>query len=644
MGTALMAVPSCTDTWNEHYQPTDEYTATESIWELLEGREDLSKFREIVSKAKYYRDEFHPAFTLNGEDTVFYTFKDVFSANTPITVWAPVNSALTEEEWAKFNLMAENEGYNLQQQLIGSHVALFRKTMNKTSQEKIRLINSKIALLNYDESMFQKAQILEKDIPARNGLLHVIETGNEFHYNLYEYIKFSGEVTTFRDYLVARDTTYFFEGGSIEGLPDENGNPTYVDSAYIQDNMMFNHTSYNPTNIDANDAWMNNLKMFHAQINTEDSSFVMIVPTDLAWENITNELKPFYTYVEKYPRMDQVKKDKKKAIDLEGSRASYPNGKGYETVDSLQDVNINMDIIQPLVFNLNLQPKNGEQLWNVETFITNKGYRDCEYLLTTTGDTIRDVYEEKDGVKTLIWSKDWLFEDANGETYIRDHKEMSNGYAVITDKWNFPRNYWQRDIDVEASSWAYYEKGSSTTVEDKDANNTLTADWIDIYGRCSEQRYLFVSGRTTSATREVTFPLRGSKQGAAYALSAKYDVQVVVVPLWYNDSEEEANNSKIQKNKLKATLYYWDESMLSKSDYTYSKQKSKNVTFEFSGEKVDTITIFEDFEFPVSYKNLLNTYPVIKIESTVKSASDVNKGYARDFNIDRIILKNKDTK
>ena len=86
MGTALMAVPSCTDTWNEHYQPTDEYTATESIWELLEGREDLSKFREIVGKAKYYRDEFHPAFTLNGEDTVFYTFKDVFSANTPITV------------------------------------------------------------------------------------------------------------------------------------------------------------------------------------------------------------------------------------------------------------------------------------------------------------------------------------------------------------------------------------------------------------------------------------------------------------------------------------------------------------------------------------------------------------------------------
>ena len=98
------------------------------------------------------------------------------------------------------------------------------------------------------------------------------------------------------------------------------------------------------------------------------------------------------------------------------------------------------------------------------------------------------------------------------------------------------------------------------------------------------------------------------------------------------------------QNKLKATLYYWDESMLSKSDYSYSKQKSKNVSFEFSGEKVDTITIFEDFEFPVSYKNLINTYPVIKIESTVKSASDVNKGYARDFNIDRIILKNKDTK
>ena len=76
-GTALMAVPSCTDTWNEHYRTEDQHTANNSLWELLEAEEELSNFRSIVAKAKYYRDEHHPAFTINGNDTVYYTFKDV---------------------------------------------------------------------------------------------------------------------------------------------------------------------------------------------------------------------------------------------------------------------------------------------------------------------------------------------------------------------------------------------------------------------------------------------------------------------------------------------------------------------------------------------------------------------------------------
>ena len=67
MGTALLAVPSCTDTWSEHYLTEDAYTANETLWEVLEGREDLSNFREIIEKAKFYRDEHHPAFTIEGE-------------------------------------------------------------------------------------------------------------------------------------------------------------------------------------------------------------------------------------------------------------------------------------------------------------------------------------------------------------------------------------------------------------------------------------------------------------------------------------------------------------------------------------------------------------------------------------------------
>ena len=548
MGTALLAVPSCTDTWSEHYRTEDAYTANESLWEVLEGREDLSNFREIVKKAKFYRDEHHPAFTIEGEDTVYYTFKDVLNGNTPVTVWAPANEAMTQEEWDKFSAMAENNGYNLQQQFLGNHIALYRKTMTKSGQETLRLINSKFATINYDDCKLQKSHVVEKNIGARNGLLHVLDSDNEFLFNLYEYIKFSGDVNTFSAYLVERDTLYFEPSKSIEGLPDENGNPTYVDSVYVLDNMMFNRNSENPTSIDANDAWMNNLNMFHAQLNTEDSAFVMVVPTDLAWENVTNKFKPYYKYVSTYPRMDKTKigSTKGSTSSIYGARKSYENGKGYETVDSLQDVNINMDIITPLVFNVKLQPNNGT-VWTLETFI-NGGYRECEYLLTTVGDTIRDVYEKVNGIKTLVWSKNSLFEDAG----IKELKEMSNGYAIVTDKWNYPRSYWMRDIDVDASVYKTYDKSAATNVSDYDINNSISKDWIDQYGRCSEQKYLHVEGRSASTNPEIAFALEGSKQGYADAMSGKYDVQIVLVPRWYEKSQdgERDTTAIVYKNKL----------------------------------------------------------------------------------------------
>ena len=648
MGTALLAVPSCTDTWTEHYQTEDSYTANETLWELLESREDLSKFSSIVAKAKFYRDEHHPAISVVNGDTSYYTFKDILSANAPITVWAPRNEALSDEDWNKYETMAVNDGYNLQQQFLGNHIALYRKTMTKTGKETFRLINSKFATIDYDKAMLQKSKVDEEmmNIGASNGLLHVLETKNEFLYNLYEYIKFSGEVETFSKYLVKRDTTYFKEDASIEGLPDENGNPTYVDSVYFQDNMMFNRDQENPTSIDATDAWMNPLKMFRAQLNTEDSVFVMVVPTDLAWETVTNKFNSYYQYVSTYPRMDKVNLSSTKGVfsSIYGARHSYTTEKGYETVDSLQNVNIDMDIIRPLVFNLNLQPQIAGKVWTINDFINEKGYEKCEFLLTTVGDTIRDVYE--DGVQ--VWSKNSLFEN------VEQLKEMSNGYALITNKWNYPRQYWMRDIDVDCGVNNMYEKSTATRLTDRDMNNTLAASWIDEYGRVSEQRYLSVAGQATSTNPEVTFGLKGSKQGEAHVMSGKYDVQIVLVPRWYETSEAERDTTAaIQKNRLVCTLYYWDETLAAKADpkdnpnakldLKYTKQiKLESAKIEYSGEKVDTITVLTDVEFPVSYKNLIETYPVLNIKCDKLSNTDVKDGYSRAFNIDRIILKSKE--
>ncbi len=640
MGTALMAVPACTDTWNEHYRTEDEYTADKTLWELLESRENLSNFRDIVAKARFYRDENHPAYTLNGKDTVFYTFKDVLSANTPITVWAPVNDALSAEEWQKFADMAETQGYNLQQQFVGNHVALYRKSMAKTGTETFRLINNKFATLDYANHMFEASNVSESDIAARNGLLHVIDEENEFFHNLYEYIKFSGNVNRFNQYLVVRDTTYFLESASIEGLPDENGNPTYVDSVYFQDNMLFNYRRYNPTGADAQDAWMNDMKMFGARINAEDSAYVVVIPTDEAWEKATEMMKPYYNYGQGvYPRMSKVKVTSTQGAtrDIKGARKTFPNGKGYETVDSLQAVNIDMDIIAPLAFNINLQPQQNGTPWTKETFM-NGGYKSCPYLLNTYGDTIRDVYEEVDGVKKLVWRKDDLFEKGNVT-------KMSNGYAIISDTWNYPSDLWMRGIDMDVD-YQYYFMTTSTRQEVKTISNEDAKDWIDEYGRCSEQRYLSVTGNSNRATPEIAFTLQGYQNMNSDVMSAKYDVQVVLVPIWYNTSDTipdlPEDEVEMPKSRLVFTLYGWTEDKIGNSNLSYKRQTAlAKSTISYRSEKVDTITIMEDVVFPLSYKNLNDAYPVLEITSDKLTNAELSQGYTRSFNIDRIILKCK---
>jgi hypothetical protein len=117
-----------------------------------------------------------------------------------------------------------------------------------------------------------------------------------------------------------------------------------------------------------------------------------------------------------------------------------------------------------------------------------------------------------------------------------------------------------------------------------------------------------------------------------------------LVPRWYENSEDTAAIPEtILKNRLTCTLYYWDESLIGGTDLKYTKQKKLvSEDIEYSGEKVDTITVLTDVEFPVSYKNILQAYPVLHLKSNVKTA-DTKKGYSRTFNIDQIILKSKET-
>ena len=119
VGAALVAVPGCTDSWDDHYNGNGSVTETsdKTLWEVISSREDLSKFAEIVRQAKYYKDNTHPVST--------YSYADILAGGQVNTVWAPDNDALSGpegEKWIKMLTDLTNgdvsvaDGYSLQQQ------------------------------------------------------------------------------------------------------------------------------------------------------------------------------------------------------------------------------------------------------------------------------------------------------------------------------------------------------------------------------------------------------------------------------------------------------------------------------------------------------------------------------------------------
>ena len=118
-------------------------------------------------------------------------------------------------------------------------------------------------------------------------------------------------------------------------------------------------------------------------------------------------------------------------------------------------------------------------------------------------------------------------------------------------------------------------------------------------------------------------------------------------------TEEDPNHTRLdtieiihQHNLLEFTLYYWN-GIPNKTTYEYKNQSSiskKNVIY--TGEKVEPVLIFEDVEFPYSYMNLYNTYPVLKIASLAHSNTNCQNNdkstHSLGFNIDRILLVPKE--
>ena len=286
--TALLAT-ACTDTWNDHYSVNTDIASNsdKTLWQVIQDNDSLAKFAALLEKSGYN--------TLLTQDRFF-------------TVWAPVGDFAYSEEDAEL----------LEKEFVQNHIANYRHVGVGTLDEKngVKMLNGKRLYFtgstgNY---YFNNVKVIETNIPAKNGVIHLIEDYSKFSPNIWEYLEKNPKLAKFNAYLKEHTDS------TINHTLSEAGGSSINDLGQV----VYADTVWNVTNV-----WWNRI----GQFNNEDSAYTVIAPTDEAWDKM-------YAKVASYLRFDSVQVSKEK----DGSP------------DSLKDLMVKEYICRHLAFSQSVNP------------------------------------------------------------------------------------------------------------------------------------------------------------------------------------------------------------------------------------------------------------------------------------------------
>lgn len=256
---AIMAMGlsfSCTDQWDEHYSVDKSVVPDMSILEKLKSNPETSEFVKVLETTKMF----------NGKKMVEdVTYDELLDADQFITVWAPSNSALTADEWAKYTKKnkTREENYEVSQMFIRNHIARFGHPVGETTKEKVIMMSKKRyeSAASAIEGVSYSSQ---KNLSCSNGVLHIINGTIDYKKSIYEYI------TTEKEY--ADNLGAFFKKYTVDEIDldksvsagiDANGQVIYIDSVTTERSILMDKFGL---------------------INEEDSNYVVVLPTGAAWD------------------------------------------------------------------------------------------------------------------------------------------------------------------------------------------------------------------------------------------------------------------------------------------------------------------------------------------------------------------------
>jgi uncharacterized surface protein with fasciclin (FAS1) repeats len=248
---ALAAGCSDYDDWNT-VQEDSNPAAEQTLWENITSQSQISDFVKVLKKAG---------------------LQETLCANRYYTVWAPLDGTFNVD-----SVMNCTDNAILQQ-FINNHIAEYNHLAKGNLYERVKTLNKKsYEFMLSDGNYTYNAQPLVANmynLPSSNGTLHVINGESEFLPNGLEALSMIEGIDTVATYIMQYNDTTLDTRSSVIG-PVVNGKQTYLDSVFTTSNTLTTR--------------------LRARIESEDSTYSILLPTNEAYIKQYNTIKPFFKF------------------------------------------------------------------------------------------------------------------------------------------------------------------------------------------------------------------------------------------------------------------------------------------------------------------------------------------------------------
>lgn len=551
---ALFGVTACSD---DHFDiQTAGPVGSKTIWQNIEEQPQLDSLAMILSRTVVMKDE-------NDQKSVL-TYAELLNQSQSFTVFAPLNGTYNAKQYIDLlneadNLMASGteEGkaqalalrYMVSNQFAGNHIARFNYESNQSAQD-VRMLNSKLCEFNAGNKLFNGVSLSSDEYNASNGTMHVLNGQSPFRNNIYDFMendsRFSDIYAYLSDPLI--ETREFSESQSTQGAMNENGEMIYVDSVYVTHNEVLDYCG--------------------ALISNEDSLYIAMIPTNEAWKEAIETLKPYLNYADEYGYDTQNRV-------VNNSYFGQTQTFTQEERDSLFEYNAKMMLAQSMFVN----PSTFDGIDTSDSAAVISHALSADSLIATN---YVIYYNPTPGQQNPIFNPAVPTRASNGYIFPLEHFKTDPRYVWMTETEFSPSGSY-----MFGQNLANY---STITLTDANRNTEIEgAEDVDYIVRFEKSGSMSLYFRMPSNL-----------------LSGEYKISAVMAPsailLNYAESEE-AQDEEIE---FDATI-----------ETDYNQTMGQRVTgLTVSPEKVDTVVLWENFKFERAYYGLpeeVSSFPVLRL-------------------------------